>query len=69
MKVVKTDRRNRLNAENLTHLLGIKVEGPEFHEFREKYCNITVDCWFNDKDRRLHQGKRKSYKRKENAKE
>ena len=66
MKVVKTDWRNKLNAENLTHLLRIKVEGPEF---REKYCSIAVDCWFNDKDRRLHEGKRKSYKRKENATE
>ena len=35
MRVVKTDWRNRLNEENLTHLLRIKVEGPEFDYFHE----------------------------------
>lgn len=69
MKIVKTDWRNRLNAENLTDLLRIKVEGPEFHEFRKSYCDDAVNMWFNDRSRRLQQGKRKTYKKRVTLKE
>ena len=40
-KGVKTDWRNRLGAENLSDLLCVKVEGPVFAEFREKYCDAA----------------------------
>ena len=57
MKLVKTDWRSKLNANNLESLLRIRVEGPELSEFAEKYCPTAVDIWWGDKQRRLKQGK------------
>ena len=37
MRVVKIDWRNRLNEENLTHLLRIKDAGPPLREFHDTY--------------------------------
>ena len=68
MRLVKTDWRNRLNEENLTHLLRIKVEGPTFKEFHENICSNAVNLWYNDKPQRTHQSKRKSYKERKGAK-
>ena len=61
MNVLKTDWRNRLSAENLSHLLRIKVEGPNFAEFRKDFCEAAVNSWYKDKPRRLNQRKRKQY--------
>ena len=43
MKVVKTDWRNRLGAENISHLLRIKLEGPNFAEFRKDFCKAAMN--------------------------
>ena len=59
MRVVKTDWRNRLNEENLTHLLRIKVAGPPLREFHDTYCDLAVSSWYNDKHRRMGQKQRK----------
>ena len=70
LRVKKSVWRNRLSEENLTHLLRIKVTGPSLAIFHNDYCNITVDKWYNDKNRRLGQNKRKKYrKRKSNKKQ
>ena len=69
MKIVKTDWRNRLNEANLEALLRIKVEGPNLKEFAYKYCHDAVLLWWDSKQRRTNQGKRKQYKpRKSKAK-
>ena len=65
MRVAKTDWRNLLNKENLTHLLRIKVAGPPRREFHETYCDLAVSSWYNDKHRRMGQTQRKStYKKR-----
>ena len=70
LRVVKSVWHNRLSEENLTHLLLIKVTGPSREIFHNDYCNITVGKWYNDKNRRLGQNKRKKYrKRKRNKKQ
>ena len=61
MNVMKIDWRNRLGAENLSYLLRIKVEGPNFAEFRKDFCEAAVNSWYNDKPRRLNQRKQKQY--------
>ena len=68
LRVVKSVWRNRLSEENLTHLLRIKVTGPSLEIFHNDYCNITVDKWYNDKNRRLGQNKRKKYRRRKTNK-
>ena len=68
--VVKSVWCNPLSEENLMHLLWIKVTGPSLEIFCNDYCNITMDKWYNDKNRRLAQNKRKKYwKRKTNKKQ
>ena len=70
LRVVKSVWRNRVSEENLKHLLRIKVSGPSLEIFQNDYCNITMDKWHNDKNRRLGQNKRKKYqKRKTNKKQ
>ena len=66
LRVVKSVWHNRLTEENLTHLLRIKVTGPSLEIFHNDYCNITVDKWYNDKNRRLGQNKRKKISKKKN---
>ena len=64
MRVVKTNWRNRLNEENLTHLLRIKVAGPPLREFHDTYCDLAVSSWYNDKHRRMGQTQQKKYRKK-----
>ena len=68
MRIVKTDWRNKLSEENLTNLLYIKTEGPTLQEFHDNYCKVAVDLWYNDKDRRLNQSKRKPYRKRIDSK-
>ena len=53
MCVVKTDGHNRLNEENLTYLLQVKVDGPTIEDFMQtpeaKLCPYgimikTIEC-------------------------
>ena len=55
MRVVKTNWRNRLNEENLTHLLTVKVDGPTIEKFHANYTGKVVTLWYNDRNRRMHQ--------------
>ena len=69
LRVAKSVWCNHLSEENLRHLLRIKVTDPSLEIFHD-YCNITVDIWYNDKNRRLGQNKGKQYqKRKTNKKQ
>ena len=62
LKIVKTDWRSRLDEGNIESLLRIKVEGPDLTEFAEKMCANAVTLWWESKERRTTQGKRKNYK-------
>ena len=37
-------------------------------DFHDNLCASAVNFWFNDKERRLNQGKRKKYKKRKDAK-
>ena len=65
MRVVKTHWRNRVNEENLTHLLLVKVYGPTIEEFHANHRGNVVNLWYNDRNRRMHQPQRKAYKKRE----
>ena len=60
LHVIKSVWHIHLSEENLTHLLRIKVTSPSLEIFHNDYCNITVDKWYNDKNRRLGQNMKKS---------
>ena len=63
--IVNNDWRNRLNEENLTDLLRIKVVGPSLEDFdKQGYCKTAVHMWFDIKQRRLNQSKRKQCKKR-----
>ena len=64
MKIVKTDWRCSLGASSLEHLLRIRVEGPDLLKFSEEFCSDAVSMWWDDRQRRLTQGKRSYTKRK-----
>ena len=68
LHVVKSVWCNRLSEENLMHLLQIKVTGPSLEIFHNDYCNITVDKWYNDKNRQLGQNKRKNIEKEKQTK-
>ena len=68
MRVVKTDWRNKLNEKNLSSLLYIKTKGPTLQDFHDNFCASAANLWFNDKERRLNQGKRNKYKKQKDAK-
>ena len=68
MKIVKTDWRSKLNESNLESLLRIKVEGPSLKGFAEKFCSKAVHLWWDKKERRVNQGKRKQYKDRTSSK-
>ena len=63
MRVVKTDGRNWLNEENLTHLLRVKVDRPTIDEFHAKHSGKAVTFWYNDWYRKMHP-KRKAHKKR-----
>ena len=65
---ITSDTLKGFSEENLTHLLRIKVTGPSLEIFHNDYCNITVDKWYNDKNRRLGQNKRKKYRKRKTNK-
>ena len=62
LKFIKSTIRSSLNGQSLNSLLRIKVTGPKLKEFHEEYVEDIVTIWYNIKDRRLNQKKRKSYK-------
>jgi len=60
LKLIKTDRRTRLQHDTLSDLLEIQVEGPPLGSFSPK---SAVETWWKDcnSTRRLNQGARKQY--------
>ena len=62
LKTVKTEWKCRLNERNIEFLLHIKVEDPELKEFVEKMCANADTLWWDSKERRNAQRKRKNYK-------
>ena len=65
MCVVKTDWRNQVNEENLTHLLRVKVVGPTIEEFHANRRGKGMTLWYSDRNCRMHQPKQKAYKKRE----
>ena len=66
MNLVKTTVRNRLSNPVLNALLRIRVSGITVDEFHKNYVNRCVNSWYQKKERRLAQGKRKGYKKRTN---
>ena len=63
--VVKTDWQNRLNEENLTHLLWVKVDRPTLEKFCVNHRGKAVTLWCNDRNHRMHQPQCKACKKRE----
>ena len=67
MKYVKSSWRTSLNQQNLNCALTVKLQGASLEEFNEKMVEKCVTFWYNQKGRRIHQKKRKAYKKREIA--
>ena len=65
MNIVKTDVRSRLSSKSLNSTLRIRMTNLPLAEFDSRYVNECVDYWYDDKERRINQGQRKSYKERE----
>ena len=57
MKVVKTDRRNRLNERNLEDLLRIKISNVSLSKFSKEFIDATLTIWASKKQCHLSKGK------------
>ena len=68
MNIVKTTVRNRLSNESLNSTLRIRVSGISVATFHTTYLKKCVHYWYNAKNRRLHQRKRKAYNKRESKK-
>ena len=68
MNIVKTTVRNRLSNESLNSTLRIRVSGISVATFHTTYLKKCVRYWYNAKNRRLHQQKRKAYNKRESKK-
>ena len=66
LKLIKTDRRTRLQARTLSDLLDIHVEGPLLSNFS---ADRAVELWWRDcsTTRRVHQHPRKAYRPRKKA--
>ena len=64
LKVVKTEQRTALSSSSLNSLLRVKLRQLSKSEFHEDFADKVVSHWYNRKSRRIHQSKRKSYKKR-----
>ena len=66
LKIIKTDRRTRLNNSTLGDLLDVSVEGPEIKDFSP---DRAIDAWWSDcaTTRRVNQRARKTYRPRQSA--
>ena len=65
LKIAKTDQRTRLSATSLNSVLRIKMRQLShtlFHD--DEYADKVLSHWYNEKDRRVNQKKRKPYKKR-----
>ena len=66
MNLTKTILRDRLTNESLNSLLHIQISGISLNGFHNNYLQRWAAYWFNNKNRRVTQRKRKLYKKREN---
>ena len=64
LKIVKTDQRTALSSSSLNSVLRVKLRQIPIKTFHDEYTDKIVSHWYNDKDRRIHQRKRKNYKKR-----
>ena len=57
-----------MNESNLESLLCIKVESLSLKGFAKKFYSKAVHLWWDKKERRVNQGKRKQYKDRTSSK-
>jgi hypothetical protein len=64
LKIIKTDQRTVLSSSSLNSLLRIKLRQIPIKTFHEEFSDKVVSYWYNEKGRRTHQKKRKTYKKR-----
>ena len=64
LKVVKTEQRTALSSSSLNALLRIKLRQLSSREFHDDFAEKALSYRYNDKSRRIHQSKRKQYKKR-----
>ena len=62
LKLVKTD-------QSLNAILRIKLRQTPLATFNDEYADKIVSYWYNQKSRRMNQGKRKEYKKRKSSKQ
>ena len=65
MNLIKATLRNRL-TNDLNGLLRIRISGISLNDFHNSSLQKCVAYWFNNKNCRVTQRKRKLYKKREN---
>ena len=68
MNLIKTTLHNRLTNDSLNSILRVNISRLSLQSFQDKHLEKCVNCWFNGKNRRLSQRKRKLYKKRESRK-
>ena len=69
LKIVKTDQRTTLSDKSLNSILRIKLWGNSVTEFNNMYSDGVLMHWHNQKSGRIHQKRRKEYRKRKSAKE
>ena len=64
MNIVKSEERNRLSSKSLNAILRVRMSDFTVVKFNSLHVNECVDFWYNTKDRRLNQKKRKCYQKR-----
>ena len=64
MNLIKTNVRNRLKNNALNVLLRIRISGLSMDISHKEYVHRCVNWWYQRKDRRVNQCKRKSYEKR-----
>ena len=68
LKLVKTDQHTVPTLKSLSVILRIKLRPNLLTTFHDQYVDKIVTYWYNQKGRRLNQGKRKKYKKPNSSK-
>ena len=68
LKIVKTDQRTTLSDNSLNSILRIKLRGNSVTEFNNMCSDSVLKHWYNQKPRRIHQKRRKEYRKRKSAK-
>ena len=66
MNLTKITLRDRLTNDSLNSLLRIQIIGISLNGFHNNYLQRCAAYWFNNKNRRVTQRKRRLYKKREN---